>query len=691
MWGDSPARNNVAVGENIPAEWQIGDFDAKTGAWLPEDSRNIRWVVPIGSQTYATPAIADGRIFIGSNNGHGYVRRYPSNIDLACMLCFAESDGKFLWQYSSAKLASGRVNDWPLQGIPSTPCVQGDRMWFVDNRGRVVCLDPSGFYDGEDDGPVKGVSDLLFECEMDMTIPLQRNRLPMMVRSALENLGIDLRSTSVRNGPNGSWEILRRRGRKLSLEYRVVAGDKYVDVFAVRGNNENDTQPLCRVDRFPFASLADGKIGPLLGQLLFHKGLRVSGRNELTKTDLEQTWTFHAPYEGALTSCRLTIRNERLKVFVAISGIRHEADVVWQFDMMEELGVFQHNMSNCSPAVWGEVLFVCTSNGVDATHFNVPSPRSPSFIALNKVTGELLWTDSSPMDNILHGQWASPAVGVLGGVPQVIFPGGDGWVYSFRADKWDDAERSPILLWMFDANLKKSVWRLGGRGGRNNIIAFPVIYDQSVYIAVGQDPEHGEGAGRLWCLDPTLRGDVSSELVMTMEDNQLVPLALASSQIRDGIVGDHVVENPNSAVKWKYDQLGKAFHEKFHRTLSSPAIHNNLLIIPDLSGIVHCLDATSGKVHWTCDLLASCWGSAVIADGRVYVGDEDGDVAIFPLSKDPDRAIDRDRTFANFGEPKINMLLESSIYSTPVVANNVLYISDRRHLYAISHNRRAAD
>ena len=98
-------------------------------------------------------------------------------------------------------------------------------------------------------------------------------------------------------------------------------------------------------------------------------------------------------------------------------------------------------------------------------------PNAPSFLALNKHTGAILWTDKSPGENILHGQWSSPAAGVLGGVPQVIFAGGDGWVYSFRADAGKDGR--PELLWQFDANPKESKWVVGGAGTRNNIIATP--------------------------------------------------------------------------------------------------------------------------------------------------------------------------------------------------------------------------
>src|SRR5262249_44695299 len=92
--------------------------------------------------------------------------------------------------------------------------------------------------------------------------------------------------------------------------------------------------------------------------------------------------------------------------------------------------------------------------------------------------------------------------------------------YSFRADRWN--KRRPELLWKFDGNPKDSVYRLGGRSSRLGIIAIPVIYDGLVYLAMGEDPEHGEGPGHLWCIEPTKRGDVSPDLVVD-EDGETVP------------------------------------------------------------------------------------------------------------------------------------------------------------------------
>ena len=165
-----------------------------------------------------------------------------------------------------------------------------------------------------------------------------------------------------------------------------------------------------------------------------------------------------------------------------------ESKVIWIFDMVRELGIVQRYMSNCSVTAAGDLLLVCTSNGRDVND-RLAAPQAPSFIALEKRSGKLAWADNSPGENILDGQWSSPAFAELGGVPQAIFAGGDGWLYGFEAVATSD--RKPRLLWRFDCNPKQSVWEGGGSGDRNTIVSTPVIYGGHVYAATGQDPESG--------------------------------------------------------------------------------------------------------------------------------------------------------------------------------------------------------
>ena len=367
-----------------------------------------------------------------------------------------------MWQITHTKLPAGRVNDWPLQGICSTPYIEGDRLYYISNRCEVVCIDTEGFLDGENDGPYTA---------------------------------------------------------------------------------------------------------------------------ETENTDID-------------------------------------GDIIWIYDMMDELDVFPHNLATCSPLAVGDLLFLETSNGVDETHIHIPVPDAPSFIAVNKNTGELVWEDASPGENILHGQWSNPAYGVIKGVPQVIIPGGDGWVYSFEPETGN-------IIWKFDCNPKDSEWELGGRGTRNNIISTPVVYDDKVFLAVGQDPEHGEGVGHLWCIDASQKGDITS-----------------------------------TATVWHFG------NEQFNRTMSTVAIHEGLLYISDLSGFIYCLDVKTGDLYWTHDTFAAIWGSPYVVDGKVYLGTEDGDVVILKTGKT--------KEVIN----KINM--GSAVYTTPVAKDGVLYIVTRNRLFAIA-------
>ena len=70
-------------------------------------------------------------------------------------MCFREKDGAFLWQAVTDKLEAGKEHDWPEQGVCSSPAVEGKRLYYVTNRGELVCLDTEGFADGANDGPVR--------------------------------------------------------------------------------------------------------------------------------------------------------------------------------------------------------------------------------------------------------------------------------------------------------------------------------------------------------------------------------------------------------------------------------------------------------------------------------------------------------------------------------------------------------
>jgi hypothetical protein len=109
-----------------------------------------------------------------------------------------------------------------------------------------------------------------------------------------------------------------------------------------------------------------------------------------------------------------------------------DADVLWRYDMMSELSIYPHDAASCSVLVFGDVVYVVTGNGVDDG--KAPFPMSPTFIALDKNTGQLLAKDDERVGTrVFHGQWASPSLGRIGNKAEVFFGGGDGVCYAFDA------------------------------------------------------------------------------------------------------------------------------------------------------------------------------------------------------------------------------------------------------------------
>jgi outer membrane protein assembly factor BamB len=323
-----------------------------------------------------------------------------------------------------------------------------------------------------------------------------------------------------------------------------------------------------------------------------------------------------------------------------------DARVLWRLDMMRDLGVYPHKLPNGSPLLVGELLFVCTGNGLGDDN-QVHAPQAPSLIAVNKKDGTVRWQDSSPGDKIRLGQWSNPTYGVIHGQGQVIFAGGDGWLRAFAAETG-----KPI--WRFDCNSKGDA--AGARGDRNYLVGTPVVYDNKVYIGTGQEPSLGSGEAKFWCVDMTRTGDVS-------------PLDATGAP------------NPNSALVWCFDgPVDPATAEvtkrdyAFGRTVSTCAIVDDLIYISEVAGLLHCLDAQTGKAYWVHDFKTDVWGSPYYVDGKVFLGTADGDVHVFAHSK---------------VEQWLGMVeMDSAICTPPVAADGVLYVMTSKYLYALAPGRK---
>ena len=485
-WGRDASKNMVSGEKNIPGDIHPGTIDYDTEKVDVSTAKNLKWAVKLGSQSYGNVTVKDGHIYLGTNNEVTIDPKYTGDRSVA--LALDEETGKRLWHLSVPKMGSGKVNDWEYLGICSSPTVDGDRIYLVNNLCHVVCLDAKGLSDGN-------------------------------------------------QGFQGEAAYAGGKGKK------------------------------------PIAQ------GP------------------------------------------------------------GDADILWVYDMMDELGVFPHNIASSSVLVTGDRVFVNTSNGVDWSHINIPSPRAPCLIALDKNTGKLLGEEASGISTrIYHGSWSSPAYGRVAGREMVVFGGGDGNCYGYdttpKPDP-DDPEYNLLTeLWRVDCNPPEYKRTKAGKSikyatppGPSEIIATPVIYKQRIYVAIGQDPEHGEGVGNMVCLEPKGSGDLTK-----------------------------------SAIRWQYKDI--------NRVVSTVSIADGLVYVADFAGVVHCLDAESGKLYWKHDTQGHIWGSTLLVDGKVYIGNEDGFLTVLAAGKEKKLLHE-----IEFGVP---------IYASPIVANGVLYIQSHTHLYAFT-------
>lgn len=472
MFGGTPSRNLVnLIDQNI-----LDDFAVKPKG----KEKNVKWVATLGNKAYGGPVIAGGRVFVGTNNEKP---RDPAiKGDMGVVMCFRESDGKFLWQITHDKIGS-EDEDFPKEGIASTPCVEGDRLYYVSNRCELVCAD--------------------------------------------------------------------------------VAGDE---------------------------KAGKGKI-------------------------------------------------------------------VWSLDMRKDLDVFPCQLANSSPMVVGDLVYALTGNGVIAGNGMLPKPKAPGLVAVDKKTGKVAWSCNLPGDKVMRGQWSNPTAATVNGTTQILYAGGDGWMYGLDA-------KDGSLIWKFDCNPKAAKpYRPGGGGEKCFFIATPVVYENKCYIAVGQEPDDGAGVGHLWCIDITKKPANKEKDLSPVGDN-FDPKAAVNKD--SGLVWHH-----GGPVLPKPKDDGREY--VFSRTMSTVAIHDGVLYAAELTGYLQALDAKTGQKLWEHDFQESTWCSPYYVDGKVYIGTDSGDLYIFKAG----RALSAPKKIS-IGPP---------IKVPPVAANGVLYVNAGSTLFAIAPSK----
>lgn len=359
----------------------------------------------------------------------------------------------------------------------------------------------------------------------------------------------------------------------------------------------------------------------------------VSNRGEVICLDIQ------GQYNGNDGAYQDEARHMTVKGDKTLAVTQKDADILWLYDIPNQAGTHPHDAANSSILLDDDLLYVNTSNAVDNTHRHIRFPEGPSLIVLNKHTGHLLARDHEGIGpRIYHSTWSSPALGMVNGQKRIFFGGGDGVMYGFAAL---DAVPAPgevrqlQRIWRFDGDPqapKADVHQYKDRNRRaespSNIKGMPVFYDQRVYVALGGDIWWGKNQAWLQCIDATGSGDVTQ-----------------------------------SGLIWSY-----AMND---HCCTTPAVYDSMVFIADCDGMLHCVDAQTGRALWTHQAKGEIWASPLIADGKCYIG--------CTYRRDFYVLAARRRK-----EVLSHIRLDSGTAGTVSAANGVLYVPSMRYLYAVA-------
>jgi hypothetical protein len=289
-------------------------------------------------------------------------------------------------------------------------------------------------------------------------------------------------------------------------------------------------------------------------------------------------------------------------------------------------------------STWLHRLVVNTCNGVDGSHRKIPSPEAPSLVVIDKRTGKLVARDGLHLGpTTFHVGWSSPARG--DGEARIFFGGGDGVCYAFELPKGAPSDATSVLkdVWRFDpdpAAPKQDVhkWVGNRREGPSVIMGMPVFDNGRVYVTAGGDLWWGKRQSWLKCLDATGSGDVTK-----------------------------------SAEVWSYPLS--------RETCATPAVYDGMVFATDCGGVIHCVDAATGKPHWTHKAVGDFWASPLVADGKLYAGTRRGQFVILSATREKKLLATVD--------------LHDPISATATAANGVLHVGTARKLYAVQRSGRS--
>lgn len=265
----------------------------------------------------------------------------------------------------------------------------------------------------------------------------------------------------------------------------------------------------------------------------------------------------------------------------------------------------------------GPVLSRWGNGGSPVLHGNLVivfhGPGTPSILyGLDRETGKTVWTsEETPINSPVFGSWSTPVVVRAGDHDELVMPlPGEkiGGLGFFKG---------------YDPANGKSLWQIDGLG--NEVYAMPIL-GAGGRVIVGVSGHNG----------PT------------------VAIRAGGS---GNVTGSHRL--------WRTET-------KNPQRVSSGVIHDGLLFLADATGVLQCLKAETGESVFQERLGGNLWGSILLADGKLYVSNLEGD------------------TYVVRAAPKFELLATNSVgeatYAALAPAHGELFLRTHGHLYCIAND-----
>ena len=233
------------------------------------------------------------------------------------------------------------------------------------------------------------------------------------------------------------------------------------------------------------------------------------------------------------------------------------------------------------------------------------------YFAFDKKTGQTIWI-SSPQSRHYDTNYSTPIVGTIDGVRALLVGGTDGVYHALKV------------------NTGEKIWSV--EVSKRAILNSPLLKDNVAYITHGEENIDTTEMGMVAAIDATRTG------VLTPD-----------------------------AFKWKT--------RGFLPTFASPVMDGDRLYTIDNSAIVGAFDLKTGARLWEKTLGTLQKGSPVLADGKLYVGTENGKFYILRPSATGVEVLDED-LLGTAQSPE-------AIVASPIVADGRVYVTSMDAMYAI--------